>query len=95
MGKDFFDVPVKKKEEAHDKIMSITKNNDYATEYFSKYDKLITIDLSKQIALENPDLRRQISFISKLEDDKATTFFIIEKSEKTTFEFLQNSVRII
>ena len=38
---------------------------------------------------------QQIDFIGKLEDDKATMFFIIEKSEETTFEFLQNSVSII
>ena len=30
-GKKFFDVPVKNKEEAYEKIMSISKNNDYAT----------------------------------------------------------------
>ena len=89
-GKSFFDVPVKNKEEAYEKIMSISKNNDYTTgnlldyEYFSKHYKLIAIDLSKQIELENPDLRQQISFIDKLEDDKAATFFIIEKSEETT-----------
>ena len=100
-GKSFFDVPVKNKEEAYEKIMSISKNNDYTTgnlldyEYFSKHYKLIAIDLSKQIELENPDLRQQINFIGKFEDDKATMFFIIEKSEETTFEFLQNSVSII
>ena len=55
----------------------------------------MAIDLSKQIQLENPDLRQQINFIMKLEDDKATKFFIIEKSDKATFEFLQNSVSII
>ena len=52
-GKSFFDVPVKNKEEAYEKIMSISKNNDYTTgnlldyEYFSKHYKLIAIDLSK------------------------------------------------
>ena len=30
-GKNFFDVPVKNKEEAYEKIMSISKNNGYAT----------------------------------------------------------------
>ena len=99
--KGFFDAPVKNKEEAYKKIIEISKNNDYTTgnlldyEYFSKHYKLIAIDLSKQIELENPDLRQQINFIGKLEDDKATMFFIIEKSEETTFEFLQNSVSII
>ena len=78
---------------------SISKNNDYTTfnlldyEYFSKHYKLIAIDLSKQI--ENPDLRQEINFIGTLEDDKATMSFIIEKSEKTTIEFLQNYVIII
>ena len=76
-GKSFFDVPVKNKEEAYEKIMSIGKNNDYTTGNLF------------------PDLRQQINFIGKLEDDKATMFFIIEKSEETTFEFLQNSVSII
>ena len=100
-GKSFFDVPVKNKEEAYEKIMSISKNNDYTTgnlldyEYFSKHYKLIVIDLSKQIELENRDLRQQIIFLGKLEDDKATMFFIIEKSKETTFELLQNSVSII
>ena len=99
-GKSFFDVPVKNKEEAYEKIMSISKNNDYTTgnlldyEYFSKHYKLIAIDLSKQIELENSDLKQQINFIGRLEDDKATMFFIIEKSEETTFEFLQNSATV-
>ena len=44
-GKRFFDVPVKNKEEAYEKILSIGKNNDYATgnllayEYFSKHNR--------------------------------------------------------
>ena len=77
------------------------KNNDNTTgnlldyEYFSKHYKLTAIDLSKQIELESPDLKQQINFIGKLEDDEATMFFIIKKSEETTFEFSQNSVTII
>ena len=87
-GKCSFDVPVKTKEEAHEKIMSIGKNNDYTADslldydYLSKHYKLIVTDLSKQIGLENPDLRQQINFIGKREDDKAAIFFIIEKSEE-------------
>ena len=100
-AKSFFDVPVKNKEKAYEKIMSIIKNNDYTTwnlldyEYFSKHCKLIAINLSKQIKLENRDLRQQINFIDKLEDGETTMFFIIEKSEDTTFEFLQNPVSTI
>ena len=49
------------------------RNSDYTTgnlldyEYFSKYCKLIAIDLSKQIELENSNLKRQINFIGRLE----------------------------
>ena len=100
-GKSFSDVPVINKDEAYEKIISIGKNNGYSTgnlldyEYFSKHYKLIAIDLSKQIELENPDLRQPINFIGKLENDKTTMFFLIVKSEETTFEFLQNSKSII
>ena len=99
--KIFFDVPVKNKKEAYEKIFEISKNTDYTTgnlldyEYFSKHYKPIAIDLRKQIELENPDLRQQINFIDKLEDNKVTMFFFIEKSEQITFEFSQNSVSII
>ena len=94
-------MPVKNKEEEYETIIDISQNTDCTTgnlldyEYFSKHYKLIAIDLSKQIQLENLDLKQQINFIGKLEDDRATMFFIIEKSEETTFEFLQNSVSII
>ena len=88
-------------EEAYEKIIETGKNNDHTTgnlldyKYFSKHYKLIAIDLSKQIELENPDLKQQTNFIGKLKDEKAKMFFIIEKSEETTFEFSQNSVSII
>ena len=100
-GKSFFIVTIKNTEETYEKIIEVSKNNDYATgnlldyEYFSKHYKLIAIDLSKQIELENPDLKTQINFIGKLEEDNATMFFIIDKSEKTTFNFSQNFVNII
>ena len=80
----------------------MNKNNDYTTgnlldyDYFSKHYKLIAIDLSKQIDLENPDLRQQINFIGKIEEDNgATMFFITEKAEETFFNFFQNCVSII
>ena len=94
-GKPFFEIPVKTKEQA---IIQMSKNNDYATgnlleyEYLKDHCRLIAIDLSKQIELENPDLKQQINFIGRLEENNATMFFIIEKKEETTFDFLQNSV---
>ena len=72
-----------------------TTGNLLDIEYFSKHYELNATDLSKQIELENPDLKQQINFIEKLEDNEATMFFIIEKSEETTLNFSQSSVSII
>ena len=61
--------------------------------YFKENYKLIAIDLSKQTKLKGP---QQITFIGKLDKDNgAATFFIIEKSEETIFNFSQNSATII
>ena len=85
-GKSVFDVPIKTKEKAYEKIIETSKNSYNTTgnlvdyEYFSKHHKLIVTDLSKQTELEYPGLKQQITFISKLEEDnRATKFFIIEK----------------
>ena len=97
-GKSFFDLPVKN-EEAYEKIIDMSKNNDCTTgnllhfACFKENYRLIAIDLSKQTKLKDP---QQISFIGKLLNRHgATMFFIIEKSEETTFNFSQNSVTII
>ena len=69
----------------------MSRNNDHTSgnlldyENFSKHCKLIAIDLSKQSELENSDLKKQINFIGRLDEDNATVFFIIEKPEKTSF----------
>ena len=53
-GRNFFDVPIKNKEEAYEKIIETSRNSDYMTgnlldfEYFSKHYNIIAIDLSKQ-----------------------------------------------
>ena len=85
----FFDLPIKTEEEAYEKIIHISRNNEYTTgnlldyDYFKKYYKLIAIDLSKQQVLqENEDLIQQINFIGKLEE-AANVFIIIEKKENT------------
>ena len=54
-----------------------------------------SIDLSKQIELENPDLKQKINFIRRFDEDKATMFFIIKKSKQTTFDFSQNPVTVV
>ena len=92
-GKNIFCMPIKNDEETYEQIIDMGRNGnllDY--EYFSKHHKLIAIDLTKQIELENPDLKDKINFIGRLEEiEGATMFFIIEKSEETIFEFIQNT----
>ena len=99
MEKKNFDLPVKNEEEAYEKIIGMSNNNDYTTgnlldfAYFKKNYKLIAIGLSKQTKLKDP---QQINFIGRILNTRRTTmFFIIEKSEETTFNFLQSSVTII
>ena len=58
-----------------------TAGNLLDYEYFKDHYKLIAIDLSKQIELENPDLEQQIIFIGRLEENNATMIFIIEKKK--------------
>ena len=85
----FFDLPIKTEEQAYEKIIDISRNNEYATgnlldyDYFKEHYKLIAIDLSKQQVLqENEDLIQRINFIGRLEN-AANVFIIIEKKENT------------
>ena len=96
----FFDLPIKTEEEAYEKIIDISGNNEYTTgnlldyDYFKKY-KLIAIDLSKlQVLQENEDLIQQINFIGRL-TEAANVFIKIEKKEKTILEFSQNLANVI
>ena len=99
-GKNFFDLPVKNEEKAHEKIIEMSNNNDYTlgnlldSAYYKENYRLIATNLSKQTKIK--DLQ-QIKFIGKLEeeDNGVTMFFTIEKSEETTFNFSQNSVTIV
>ena len=56
-------------------------------EYFSKNYKISAIDLSKQIELENPNLKQQINFIGKLEADRATIFSSLRNQKKQLLNF--------
>ena len=100
MEKIFFDLQVKNQEEAYEKIIKMCNNNDYTTgnlldfAYYKKNCRLIAINLSKQTKLKGP---QQINFIGKIEgqNNGVTMFFIIERTEETTFKFSQNSVSIL
>ena len=98
-GERFFDFPVKNEEEIYENVIDMSNNNNCTTSnlldfgYFKENYKLIAIDLSKQTKLKDP---QQINFLAKCDKDNgATMFFIIEKSEETTFNFSQNFVTII
>ena len=97
----FFDLSIKTEEETYEKIIDISRNNEYTTgnlldyDYFKKYYKLIAIDLSKQQVLqENKDLIQQINFIGRL-TEAANIFIIIAKKENTILEFSQNLANVI
>ena len=97
----FFDLLIKTEEEAYEKIIDISRNNEYTTgnllnyDYFKKHYKLIAIHLSKQQVLqEKEDLIQQINFIGRLEN-AANVFIIIEKKENTILEFSQNFANVI
>ena len=86
----FFDLPIKTEEEAYEKIIDISRNNEYTTgnlldyDYFKKHYILIAIDSSKQQVLqENDDLIQQINFFGKLEE--AANVFIKSKRKKMLY----------
>ena len=95
-GNPFFELPVKNIEETYEMILQISDHDGYLTRgnlldfnYFKEHYKMIAIDLSKQIALENKNTKQQINFIGSLNrDGGATMFFIIEKQEETVIEFM-------
>ena len=96
----FFDLPIKTEEEAYEKIIDISKHNEYTTgnlldyDYFKKYYQLIAIDLNKQEVLqENEDLIQQINLVGRLEEEP-NVFIIIEK-KKILLEFSQNFANVL
>ena len=95
-NKSFFDQPLKNKEEAHEKLIEMSQNDDYTTEnlldyfYYQKYYKPIDIDLSRQI---NTSIPQKIDIVGKLEEDDGATMFVInEKQQKTIVTFSSDSL---
>ena len=78
----------------------MSKNNDYTTgnlldyDYFSNYYKLIAIDLSKQIELENPNLNSKLILLVSLKKIMEQQCFSSLKNQKNNF-FTKRSVSII
>ena len=95
-NKPFFEQPVKNKQEAYEKLIEMSRINDYTIEnlldysHHHNYYKLIGIDLSRQ---RNTNVPQQINFTRNLEEDNgATMFFIAEKQQKTIATFSLNSL---
>ena len=95
-NKPFFDRPVKNKQEAYEKLIEISKNDDYAIgnlldfSYHQNYYKLIGIDLWRRT---NTNIPQQTNYIGKLEKDEgATIFFIAEKQQKAILNFSLDSL---
>ena len=98
-GKNFFDQPIKNDKITYDNIrkIAIGQGDDYTTGclldyvYFKKYYKMITIDLSKQQALDaDPRAIQQINFTANLDRDGNTRiYFILEETKETVLDFSQ------
>ena len=95
-NKPCFDQPVKNKQEVYEKLIEMSRNDDYTTGnlldylYHQKYYKLIGIDLSRQT---NTSIPQQINFVGKLEEGHgATMFFIAEKQRETVLNFSLDSL---
>ena len=72
-------LPIKNEEEAYEKIINMSNNNNYLTgnlldfAYYKENYKLIATDLSKQTKIKDP---QQINFIGKIEmQDNGVTMF--------------------
>ena len=67
-NKPFFNQPVKNKQEAYEKLVEMSRNDNYTTRnlldnsYLQKRGKLIDIDLSRQA---NMTISQQINFIER------------------------------
>ena len=104
-GKNVFDQPMNSMNKTYENIRknATGQGDDYTTcclldaLYFKNYYKMITIDLSKQQALDaDPRAIQQINFTANLDRNGNTTmFFIIEEAKETVLEFLKGNVKVL
>ena len=90
-GKSFFDLPVKNEEEAYEKIIEMSNNNDYTTgnlldfAYFKKNYRLIAIDLSKQ----NSSIHNKVVLLVNLKTNLVVQqhFSLLKNQKKLLLNF--------
>ena len=91
-NKPLFDQPVNNKQEAYERLIKMSKNDNYTRGNLinQNYCKLISKDLSRKT---NTSIPQQINFTGKLEEhDGAIMFFIAEKQQKFFLNFSLNSL---
>ena len=90
-NKPFFHQCIKDKQEKHEKLIKMTRNDDYTNGNLLVYLTVkIIINLLLQIYQDkkNPSILQKVNSAGKLEEgDGAAIFFIAEKQEKTISDF--------
>ena len=107
-GRNFYDQPINDSIKQYDEIRKISagQGDDYTTgclldfAYFEKNYRLITVDLSKQKALDVDSRAIQhIIFTGKIKATKANTrviiYYILEKSKETILEFSEGTTKVL
>ena len=90
-GRKFFDQPIKNDKKTYEVIRKIAtgQGGDYTTGFFL----MITIDLSKQRALDaNPKAIQQINFTVNLNDNNNRLIFFIIKEAKKPFQIFHKGL---
>ena len=104
-GENFFDQPVKNKKVTYETIRKIAtgQGDDYTTgclldyPHFKDSYKMITVDLSKQQALDaDPRAIQQINFTANLERaGNIRIYFILEEAKETILNVVQGTVKVL
>ena len=104
-GENFFDQPIKDNKVTYENIRKIStgQGDDYTTgclldyPYFKDSYKMISVDLSKQQALDAyPRANQQINFTANL--DRAGNrriYFTLEEAKETKLDFSQGTLKVL
>ena len=104
-GENVFDQPIKSNKVTYENIRKIATGhgNDYTTAcllsypYVNDTHKMITVNLSKQQALDaDPRAIQQINFTANLDRaDNRRIYFILEEAKETAPDFSQGTVKVL
>ena len=104
-GENFFDQPIKNNKVTYENIGKIStgQGDDYTTgclldyPYFKDSYKMISVDLSKQQALDaDPRANQQINFTANLDRaGNGRIYFTLEEAKETKLDFSQGTVKVL